>query len=195
MARSLRVEERQLMRLRQWAAGTSEEKANTRKYKKTASFTPGLNFSNRVRTSPSKPSSLYPSLKEVMEEPQDLSAINSYDGEEEYWVTVPSKLLPPKKPEPLEREKIAISRLGWNRDLSSVRKNHCRTDASLMSAAFLSKYYFLWYSIFNLFFKATDAMTSSRELTNLSASFGTSVVEENPNLPSLPRLKMLSSRN
>ena len=185
------MEERQLMRLRQWAAGTSKEKANTRKDMKTPRFSPEVNVSNRVRTSPSKPSSLYPSLKELMEEPQDLSAINSYDGEEEYWVTVLSKL----KPEPLEREKIAISRLGWNRDLSSVRKNRCRTDASLMSAAFLSKYYFLWYSIFNLFFKATDAMTSSRELTNLSASFGTSVVEENPNLQSLPRLKMLSSRN
>ena len=185
------MEERQLMRLRQWAAGTSKEKANTRKDKKTPSFTPEVNVSNRVRTSPSKPSSLYPSLKELMEEPQDLSAINSYDGEEEYWVTVLSKL----KPEPLEREKIAISRLGWNRDLSSVRKNRCRTDASLMSVAFLSKYYFLWYSIFNLFFKATDVVTSSWELTNLSASFGTSVVEENPNLQSLPRLKMLSSRN
>ena len=188
------MEERQLMRLRQWAAGTSKEKANTRKDMKTPSFTPEVNVSNRVRTSPSKPSSLYPSLKELMEEPQEL-AINCIDGEVEDWVTVPTKLSPPKKPEPLEREKIAISRIGWNRDLSSVRKNRCRTDASLMSAAFLSKYYFLWYSIFNLFFKATDAMTSSRELTNLSASFGTSVVEENPNFQSFPRLKMLSSKN
>ena len=44
MARSLRVEERQLMRLRQWAAGTSKEKANTRKDKKTVikTLTPGL---------------------------------------------------------------------------------------------------------------------------------------------------------
>ena len=152
MARSLRVEERQLMRLRQWAAGTSEEKANTRKYKKTASFTPGAIFSNRVRTSPSKPSSLYPSLKEMVEEQQELPAINSFDGEEEDWITVPSKLSPPKKPEPFEKEKIAISRLGWNRNLSSVRKNRCRTDASLMSAAFLSKYYFLWYFYLLIYF-------------------------------------------
>ena len=144
MARSLRVEERQLMRLRQWAAGTSKEKANTRKDMKTPRFSPEVNVSNRVRTSPSKPSSLYPSLKEMVEEQQELPAINSFDGEEEDWITVPSKLSPPKKPEPFEKEKIAISRLGWNRDLSSVRKNHCRTDASLMSAAFLSKYYCLW---------------------------------------------------
>ena len=137
------MEERQLMRLRQWAAGTSKEKANTRKDKKTVSFSPQVNFSNRVRTSPSKPSSLYPSLKEMVEEYQEL-AINCIDGEVEDWVTVPTKLSPPKKPEPLEREKIAISRLGWNRDLSSVRKNRCRTDASLMSAAFLSMYYCLW---------------------------------------------------
>ena len=143
MARSLRVEERQLMRLRQWAAGTSKEKANTRKDKKTPRFSPEVNVSNRVRTSPSKPSSLYPSLKEMVEEHQEL-AINCIDREEEDWATVPSKLSPPKKPEPREREKIAISRLGWNRDLSSVKKNRCRTDASLMSAAFLSKYYCLW---------------------------------------------------
>ena len=144
MARSLRVEERQLMRLRQWAAGTSKEKVKNRIDKKTPRFFPEVNVSNRVRTSPSKPSSLYPSLKEMVEEQQELPAINSFDGEEEDWITVPSKLSPPKKPEPLEKEKIAISRLGWNRDLSSVRKNHCRTDASLMSAAFLSKYYCLW---------------------------------------------------
>ena len=140
------------MRLRQWAAGTSKEKANTRKDKKTVSFSPQVNFSNRVRTSPSKSSSLYPSLKEVMEEPQELSAINSFDGEEEDWVTVPTKLSPPKKVEPMEREKIAISRFGWNRNLSSVRKNRCRTDASLMSAAFLSKYYFLWYFYLLIYF-------------------------------------------
>ena len=56
----------------------------------------------------------------------------------------PSRITPAKKlePEPMEREKISISRLGWNRDqeLSSVIKFRCRTDANLKSAAFLSKY-------------------------------------------------------
>ena len=125
------MEERQLRRLRQWAGTTEKEVV---KDKETASFYPAVNSGRSVRMSPSKPSSLYPSLKGLLEELPS--------------VTLPTELSAIKKLEPMEREKIAISRLGWNRDLSSVRQNRCRTDASLMSAAFLSKYYFLGYFYF-----------------------------------------------
>ena len=77
-----------------------------------------------------KPSSLYPSLKGMQNDST--------------FKDVLTRITPAKKlePEPMEREKISISRLGWNRDqeLSSVRKFRCRTDANLKAAAFLSKY-------------------------------------------------------
>ena len=116
------------MRLRQWASVTTEQKANTIKDKK----------------------------RRLKEEEKQLMRLTEWATSEERasiikdrkTVTVSTNLPPTKKVEPMEREKIHISRLGWNRDLSSVRKNRCRTDTNLMSAAFLSKYYFSWYLYF-----------------------------------------------
>ena len=128
MARRQRLEEKQLMRLRQWATVTTEQKANTIKDKK----------------------------RRLKEEEKQLMRLTEWATSEESasiikdrkTVTVSTNLPPTKKVEPMEREKIHISRLGWNRDLSSVRKNRCRTDTNLMSAAFLSKYYFPSYLYF-----------------------------------------------
>ena len=121
------------MGLRDWASGTSEveEVKNT----VASSFTKSVNLSVP------KPSSLYPSLKVFPDVSTSKVGNNASLKEEEGWITIPTRMTPVKKVEPMESEKISISRLGWNRDqeLSSVRKFRCRTDTNLKAAAFLSK--------------------------------------------------------
>ena len=135
------MEERELMGLRDWAAGTMKEvEADTMKE--------DTNSMKKVRMSTPTPSRLYPSLKELqLQEPQKVSTSkednnSSLNEEQKEWITVPRRGKLTKKVEPILREKISISRLGWNRDqdLSSVRKIRCRTDVNLKAAAFLSEY-------------------------------------------------------
>ena len=136
------MEDRELMGLRDWAAGTVEEvEANTVKEDKN---TVASNSMKRVTMSTPKISSLYPSLKPLQQQ-EHVSTSNNFNNsnfnkEEKEWKTVPTRRRPAKKVEPtILREIISISRLGWNRDESSVRKR-CRTDANLKAAAFLSKH-------------------------------------------------------
>ena len=135
------MEERELMGLRDWAAGTvEEEEADTVKEDKN---TVASNSMKRVRMSTPKLSSLYPSLKSLQQQEHVSTSkkVNnsSLNQEEKEWKTAPTRRRPAKKVEPtILREKISISRLGWNRDSSSVRKR-CRTDDNLKAAAFLSK--------------------------------------------------------
>lgn len=122
------MEERELMGLRDW------------EIKNTAT----LNSMKRVRMSTPKPNSLYPSLKALQQQDQVFTSKNcinsSLNVEEKDGFTIPTRRTPAKKVEPtILRENISISRLGWNRDLSSVRKR-CRSDANLKAAAFLSKH-------------------------------------------------------
>ena len=103
-----------------------------------------LNSMKRVRMSTPKPNSLYPSLKALQQQDQVFTSKNcinsSLNVEEKDGFTIPTRRTPAKKVEPtILRENISISRLGWNRDLSSVRKR-CRSDANLKAAAFLSKH-------------------------------------------------------
>ena len=136
------MEERELMGLRDWAAGTvEEEEADTMKEDKN---TVASNSMKRVRMSTPKLSSLYPSLKALQQQEHVSTSkkVNnsSLNQEEKEWKTAPTRRRQGKKvkkEEPILRENISISRLGWNRDLSAVRKR-CRTDANLKAAAFLS---------------------------------------------------------
>ena len=121
------------MGLRDWASSTSEVKEGKN--------TVASNFTKSVNLSAPKPSSLYPSLKAFQDVSTSKVGNNASLKEEEGWITIPKRMTPDKKVEPMERDKISISRLGWNRDqeLSSVRKFRCRTDTNLKAAAFLSK--------------------------------------------------------
>ena len=117
---------------------------------------------------------------------------------------------PKKNPSEEEREKISISRLGWNRE-SSGRRRRCRTDANLKSAAFLSKYnqlyiYFYFYYNFYTFqvmnvtrsglpsFAGVWKLRSPLSPLMKCLCLQNSLVEGNPDLPSLPRLRMMCYR-
>ena len=137
--RRTRVDENKSWReFRKWAAGIiHEQRRKTVYFNHIRHFlcmiTLNVSLYNCTHCQPlsaPKPSSLYPSLKGMQNDST--------------FKDVLTRITPAKKlePEPMEREKISISRLGWNRDqeLSSVIKFRCRTDANLKSAAFLSKY-------------------------------------------------------
>ena len=112
------MEERKLKRLRDWAAGPVIEVEPVIKIE--VKNIANLNSRKSVRMSTPKSNSLYPSLKALQQQDQVLTSA--------------------MKVEPtILRDNISISRLGWNRDKTSVRMR-CRTDANLKAAAFLSKH-------------------------------------------------------
>ena len=141
------MEERKLKRLRDWAAGPVIEVEPVIKIE--VKNIANLNSRKSVRMSTPKSNSLYPSLKALQQQdplnswkrvrmstPKSNSLYPSLKALQQQDQVLTSAM----KVEPtILRDNISISRLGWNRDETSVRMR-CRTDANLKAAAFLSKH-------------------------------------------------------